>query len=59
MAMRTDRAVDKEGVAFAGSRRGFIGKCGEFVGDFLGIAALVILVVWNVAWLSAVVWGCR
>ena len=29
-------------------RGGFIGKCGEVIGDFLGVAILVILVVWIV-----------
>ena len=47
------------GAKFAGSRGGFIGKCGEDVGDFLGIVVLVILVMWNVVWLSVVVRGCR
>ena len=53
------RAVVKGGAEFTGSRSGFIGKCGVVVGDFLGVAVLVILVVWNVGWLSTVIRGCR
>ena len=53
------RAIDIGGAKFPGSRGGFIGRYGEVVGNFLGTKVLVILVVWNVAWLSAVVQGYR
>ena len=41
-----------------------MGKCREVVGDFLSVAVLVIVVlvivmVWDVAWVGAIVWGCR
>ena len=55
----TGRAVDEGGAKFAGSRGWFVGKYQEVVGDFMGVTVLAIVVVCNVAWLSAVIRGCR
>ena len=41
------------------SRGCFSCKCREVVGDLLGVAVLVIVIVWDVAWVSAVVRVCR
>ena len=63
-AMGTGKAVDKESAKYTGSQGGWVTrrfnwKMRKIRRDCFGVAVLVILVVRNVAWLSAVVWGCR
>ena len=58
-AAGTGRAVDEGGAKFARLRGWFVGNYREVIGDLLSVAVLVIVVVWDVAGLSAVVRGCR